>query len=338
MRFGHVVNSVDGDRRCRPCQSVAAADTGVRRTATWTDVRTQLAPTAWVRCTIGRMPIYLDHAATTPLRREVLDAMLPLPDRVVRQPELGPCLRARRARGARRRPRTRREAPQRRGSGDRLHVRRDRGEQPRAQGRRLGRQGARPPDRDLVGRAPRGRSHAALPREVRLRDRRAAGRPLRPGRSRPARGGPQRQDDPGLDHARQQRGRHDPADRGDRRPGPDSQGRPLPRRCGPGGAVRRPRRRGAGRRPRLARRPQVRGTQGRRRAVRPPRDAHPRPAAGRHPGTPSPGRHGERGRRRRPGDRVSSSSCAERPETVARLRDQRDRLARRGPARRPASS
>ena len=84
----------------------------------------------------------------------------------------------------------------------------------------------------------------------------------------------------------------------------DAQGHPLPRRRRPGGAVRRPRRRGARRGPRLARRAQVRGPEGRRRAVRPARDAHPRPAAGRHPGAPPPGRHRERRRGRRPGDRL----------------------------------
>ena len=187
---------------------------------------------------------------------------------------------------------------------DRLHVRRHRGEQPRDQGRGLGRQGPRPPDRDLVGRASRRRPHPPLPREVRLRGRRAAGRSLRPGRPRPARGGAQRQDDPGLDHARQQRGRHDPADRRDRRPGADAQGPPAPRRRRPGGAVRRPRRRGPRRRPRVARGAQVRGAQGSRRAVRPPRDAHPRPAAGRHPGAPPAGGHGERRRCGRAGRRV----------------------------------
>ena len=42
-------------------------------------------------------------------------------------------------------------------------------------------------------------------------------------------------------------------------PRPDAQGHPVPRRRGPGGAVPRPRCRGARRRPRLARRAQVRG-------------------------------------------------------------------------------
>ena len=139
---------------------------------------------AWVRCTIGRMAIYLDHAATTPLRREVLDAMLPLLTESFGNPSSAHAYGRAARGGARRRPRSCREAPERRRPRDRLHVRRHRGEQPRAQGRRLGRQGPRPPDRDLVGRAPRGRSHAALPREVRLRGRRVAGRPLRPGRSR----------------------------------------------------------------------------------------------------------------------------------------------------------
>ena len=56
-----------------------------------------------------------------------------------------------------------------------------------------------------------------------------------------ARGGAHRPDDPRLDHARQQRGRHDPADRRDRRSGcAVAQGRPAPRRRRAGGAVRRP--------------------------------------------------------------------------------------------------
>ena len=57
------------------------------------------------------------------------------------------------------------------------------------------------------GRAPR-RLHAlAAPREVRLRDRRAAGRPLRARRSRRPRAGDHRPHDPRRDHAREQRGR-----------------------------------------------------------------------------------------------------------------------------------
>ena len=56
-------------------------------------------------------------------------------------------------------------------------------------------------------------------------------------------------------------------------------------------------------------RAQVRGPQGRRGPVRPPRDAPPGPAAGWHPGAPSPGRH--RGRRgcRRSGDRLRAVVC-----------------------------
>ena len=71
------------------------------------------------------------------------------------------------------------------------------------------------------------------------------------------------------------------------------------------------------RRPGLVRGPQVRGSQGRRRAVRPPRDAHPRPAAGRLPGAPSSRRDGERRRRGRDGAAPTSWPSLERAETVA---------------------
>ena len=56
------------------------------------------------------------------------------------------------------------------------------------------------------------------------------------------------------------------------------------------------RHRDARRGPRLARGPQVRGPEGRRGAVRPPRDAHPRAAARRDPGAPPPRRDRERRR------------------------------------------
>ena len=59
--------------------------------------------------------------------------------------------------------------------------------------------------------------------------------------------------------------------------------------------------RDTGRRPRVPQRPQVRGAQGRRCALRPARHAHPRPAARRLAGAPQTGRHGRRRRRRWPG-------------------------------------
>ena len=98
---------------------------------------------------------------------------------------------------------------------------RHRGEQPRAQGRRVGRQGARPSDRDLVGRAPRGRPHrsatsrSSASRSSSCRSTATAGSiPTSSSRRSTT-------DDPRLDHARQQRGGHDPADRRDRSPGCD---------------------------------------------------------------------------------------------------------------------
>ena len=259
---------------------------------------------AWLGCTIEPMPIYLDHAATTPLRREVLDAMLPYLTESFGNPSSAHTFgRAARAgldeaheRVARRLNAQGREIVFTSGGTEANNL--------ALEGIGLGRQGTWSPDRHLVGRAPRGRPHPALPREVRVRDRRAAGRSLWPGRPGAARDGAQRQDDPRVGDARQQRGRDAPADHRDRHPGPRSQGRPPPRRRGPGRAVRRPRRRGAGRGPDLAERAQVRGPQGRRGPVHPTRDPPPRPAAGWHPGAPPPGRH--RGRRgcRRSGDRL----------------------------------
>ena len=191
----------------------------------------------------------------------------------------------------------------RRAPRDRLHVRRDRGQQPRHQGRRVGRQGARPPDRDLVGRAPRRRPHAALPREVRVRDRRAAGRPLRPGRPGPA---STRRSPTGRSSSRScspttRSGRSSRSPRSRRRVA-RAQGRPVPRRRRPGGAVRRPRRRGA--RVRTSSRSGAHKFEGPKGVgalyVRHGTHILAQQQGG-DPGAASPGRHRERRRRRRPG-------------------------------------
>ena len=169
---------------------------------------------------IGRMSIYLDHAATTPLRREALDAMMPLLTDNFGNPssvhEPG-----RRARAALDEARERvADALKSEAARGRLHGGWHGGHQPRHQGHCLGRQGEGQPPRYERGRAPRHAVRAASPREVRLRGGRSSRRSLRPRGPRPAGRRNQRSHDPGVADARQQRGRHHPAHGRPDQPGP----------------------------------------------------------------------------------------------------------------------
>ena len=256
------------------------------------------------------MAIYLDHAATTPLRPEALDAMLPFLTEQFGNPSSAHGF-GRKARAALDEAHERVAAATSRGAArDHLHLGRHRGEQPRDQGRRVGRQGPRPPDRHLAGRAPRRRPHAPVPRAVRLRDRRGAGRPLRARRPRPAstRRSPTRRSSSSIMLANNEVGSVQPIAEIAKRVRAH-RGVLLAVDAVQARAVRRPRRRGARRRPAVDRGPQVRGPEGRRRALPAPRDAHPRPAAGRRAGAPPSGRHGER-RRVRSAWRPPTTSAA----------------------------
>ena len=144
--------------------------------------------------------------------------------------------------------------------------------------------------------------------------------------------GHHRQDDPRLDHVREQRGRDDPADRRDReREWPRTAGVLLHVDAVQAAAQHRARPGVARRRPGLVRGPQVRGPEGRRRAVRPPRHAHPRPAAGRHArsATGGPARRTWPASSGWPG--AYELTVRERPETARRLRRLPRSPADRGP-------
>ena len=262
--------------------------------------------------------------------REVLEAMLPYLTESFGNPELGPRFgparpgRARRGARAGRRAGSTRDGPR-----DRLHLGRHRGEQPRAQGRGLGRQGARPPDRDA-------RRSSTTPSATRLRYLEKFGFEIvelpvdRYGRVDPDQLEAALTDRTILVSimlANNEVGTIQPiAEIAERVRA--QQGRPPPRRRGPGRAVRRPRRRGA-RAPTWsrsaptssrARRASARSTSATGRTSSPSSRAARRSATGGPARRTSPARSGWRP--------PTSSSCAERPATVARLRTQRDRLAK----------
>ena len=143
--------------------------------------------------------------------------------------------------------------------------------------------------------------HVQAPREGRLPRHLPAGAEGRPGRPRRAARGDHRQDDPHLDHDREQRDRRRPADRRDRRDR-EGEGDPVPHRRGAGGRQDSVRRQRAEGRPGVDHRPQDVRPEGRRRAVRAP--AEPARAAGaadrrRRPRARHALRHAQRARHRR---------------------------------------
>ena len=115
------------------------------------------------------MAIYLDHAATSPLRPEVLEAMLPHLTTNAGNPSSlhATGRRARKAIDEAREAIAR--AHRRTAARDRVHRRRHRGRQPGGQGRGLGGDGARPAPRHHRRRAQGSPQHDRDPRARQLR-------------------------------------------------------------------------------------------------------------------------------------------------------------------------
>ena len=238
--------------------------------------------------------IYLDHAATTAVRPEVVAAMQPFWARAPATPRASTASAGRPAAPldeCARRPWRPCSAPARRRCSSPAGA-------PKRTTLAIKGVGLRPPASAAhhiitsADRAPRRAAHLRVAGAVRLPDHLPAGRPLRPGRSGRRGGRHHRRDGADHDHVRQQRDRHDRAAGRDRAHRPRARQDPVPHRRGAGRRRARPERATPGRRPAVALRRTSSTAQGRGRALRPRRHALAAPAAGRRArsGTAAPGR------------------------------------------------
>ena len=159
-------------------------------------------------------PIYMDYGATTPVDQRVVDAMIPVVARALRQPGVAqPCLGLGSGGGGREGARAGRRPDRRRPARDHLDVGCDRVGQPRPERRGAVLQDPRQAPRHREDRAQGSARHDARARAPGIRGDLPRRQGRRPARPRCAQGGAPPRHDPGLGDVRQQRDRRDPGHR-----------------------------------------------------------------------------------------------------------------------------